>query len=119
MVVGSPLSLRDLMTIQAIDVLLCMAAHLKFVNDRELAVQVALRALAAGPDEGGAGLFNNDARPARVNQIRRQDQGSGNSDRNKDGAEIHPSLNRTCSAIPSSCLKVYGLERETNTGVGS
>ena len=73
MVVGSFLSLRDLMTVEAIDVLLRVGAHLKLVNDGELGVQVALGAFATGAHECGARLFDDDARPARVNQVRRQD----------------------------------------------
>lgn len=72
MVVGSFLSLSDLMTIQAVNILLRMSAHLELVNDRELGVQVALGAFAAGSDECGAWLFNDDAWPTRIYEIRRQ-----------------------------------------------
>ena len=109
MVVGSFLSLCDLMTIETIDVLLRMGAHLELVNDRELGVQMAFGAFAAGADECSARLFDDDARPARVNEVCRQDQGSGNSDRDKDGAEIHPSLNLVSDAVASSRFKLHPI----------
>lgn len=72
-VIGSFLSLRDLVTIQAIDVLFRVLAHLELVNHRELGVEMALGAFAAGAHKGGAWLLDDDARAARVNEVRRED----------------------------------------------
>lgn len=66
------LALRDLVAIQAIEPFLRVGAHLKFVHDRVLSVQMALRALAAGSHERSARLLHHHPRPPRVDEIRGQ-----------------------------------------------
>ena len=63
-VIGSPLSRRDLMAVQTIDAFASMSAHLEFVDDGVMRVEMALRALAAGSDESGARLFDDHPRPS-------------------------------------------------------
>ena len=88
-VIRSFLALRDLVAIQAIKPLLRVSAHLKFVHNRILGIQMALRALAAGSHERRARLLHHYPWSPRADQIRRQNQRRRYCDRNEHPAKIH------------------------------
>ena len=90
-VVRSLLPLRNLVAIQAIDILPGMAAHFEFVHYRILRVQMAFGAFAAGPHKSRTRLLYDHSRPARIHKVSGQYECRGNCDRDKDGAEIHRS----------------------------
>src|SRR5262249_15510504 len=68
-VICSLLSLRNLVTIEAIEPLPRMGAHLKLVNDRILQVQMTFCALAARSNKRSARLLNHDTGPAGAHEI--------------------------------------------------
>ena len=90
------------MTIQAVKTLFRVRAHFKFVDDRVLGVQMALRALATGAHKCWARLLDHHAGPPRIDQVGRENQGCRDGNRDENAAEVHPLTNWTLNGIASS-----------------
>jgi hypothetical protein len=86
------LSFSHLVAIQAVQAFLRMSAHLELVHHGILRVEMAFGAFPAGTNERRARLLDNRSRPARVDEIGRNDQCRGDDNGNEDSSKTHNPL---------------------------
>ena len=79
-----------LVTVQAVDVLRGVGAHLVLVNDRVLLRRVAFGALARCADRRRGGLLDVGLWAGAVDEKRANDERKRDDDRDEDRAEGHP-----------------------------
>ena len=83
------LSFCGLMTVEAIDALLRVSAHLILVHDRVLLLCVAFGALPSRAYELGRGLSRLDSRSRPVDQKGAHNEREGDDDSDEHGSERH------------------------------
>src|SRR5579863_2401100 len=89
------LILGRLVAIEAVHAVLGVSAHLVFMHNRVLQACMALRALAAGPDEVGGRLFGLDAWPSPIHEECTKDQSEGDGDSDENRAKRHLAPGKT------------------------
>ena len=104
------LSVGRLMTLQAADVLACMDAQLVFVYDRELLVDVALRAPTRRSDESRRGLVRHAARPNPRHRKGSHEKRRANDNGDEHGSERQSMLLRGCASAHNALRRCAGSE---------
>jgi hypothetical protein len=99
-VVFALLTCDGLVAIEAVYTLACVSAHLEFMDNGVLSIQMALRAFAGGFHKRGVRLLELGARPARMKEIRRNNKSGGDDNGDEHSAKSHaPNLLRTRSNV--------------------